>query len=288
MRSLLSITAILFAVIVNAQTIIIPLDTNSVTIDGSMNVSEWQHARASTIKINVNDSIAVYYKYYQGSIYIAFTGKLESANSLFPEILIDVKNKRGVGWVNDQWWLHVSATDCEHNGAYGIYDNCKVIQPGWEAAPNFSSGNPITDTVEIKVPFAKVGFDINTMDTIGLAFVATNTATVFKLFPQTADRNKPETWAKAIFSKTMTNVKMSKGMDMLKLYPNPVKTELFLNGLVAGDKVVLYDAIGRTLQRLVVNEKVLSINMEDLIKGTYFIEVSNADSNRKFQKVVKQ
>lgn len=288
MKSLLSIAAILCVITVNAQTLIIPLDTNSVTIDGSLNVSEWQYARASTIKVNAIDSITVYCKYYQGSIYFAFTGKLESANSLFPEVLLDVKNKGGATWVNDQWWLHVSATDCEHDGAYGIYDNCKVTQPEWEAGPNFSPGNPITDTVEIKVPFSKIGFDINTMDTIGLAFVATNTATVFKLFPAAADRNKPETWAKAIFSKTMTSVKMSHEKKVLKIYPNPAQTKLFIRELLTGDRVVLYDMMGRTLQSILVKDPQFSINMQGLVAGTYIIEITEANGNRKFQKIVKQ
>ncbi len=186
-----------------AQPIEFPYDTAAITIDGHLAVNEWRYAHSIKIGISSADSILVLYKHDMNVMYFAYAGKLESSNALFPEVLVDPQNAKSSAWTSDQWWLHVSATDCENKGGYGVYSNCAVTQPGWEGGPNFTSGAPYTDTVEIKIPFSKTGFDIVTQDSMGIALLVTNTFSIFRLFPYTANRNIPSTWTTATFSKVL-------------------------------------------------------------------------------------
>lgn len=288
MKLLLPAMMMLFGGIASAQDIVVPLDTNTVTVDGVLNAAEWQNAATATINVNSTDNITVRYKYYQGTMYFVFTGKLESANALFPEVLIDAKNQGGSMWMNDQWWLHVSATDCEHNGAYGVYDNCQTVQTGWEGAPNFTAGAPMTDTVEMSVSFAKVGFDIATMDTMRIAFVVTNTANIFKLYPSAADRNIPATWATAVFSKTAAGVEEQIVEDIAFVYPNPVQNTLYIKSNEAGVKVLLCDVTGCVVQQQITSEKVHTIDMCTMPAGLYIVSIENAAGMHSYHKVVKQ
>lgn len=184
-----------------AQAIHFPLDAAPVTIDGVMNTSEWTNANSIGIPVSATDTVRVKFKHDGMAMYFAFYGKLQTANALFPEVLTDGANVGGSSWVAGQWWLHVSATDCENQGGYGIYNNCKTVQPDWEGAPNFIMTGPPTDTVEMRVPFSKVGFDPATMESMGMMMLVTNTATIFQGYPAAADRNMPATWGKATFGK---------------------------------------------------------------------------------------
>ncbi len=280
--------ACLFALPATAQHIVFPLDNTQVSIDGALQNAEWEYARKAVIPTNVPDSITVLYKHDNTAMYFAFAGKLESANALFPEILMDAANAGGASWSNGQWWLHVSATDCEHNGAYGVYDDCKLIQPGWEAGPNFTAGAPATDTVEIRIPFAKVGFNTATMDTMGIAFVATNTANVFELFPATANRNQPATWAKATFSKIPADVSATEDKKRVVVYPNPVTDDVFIEGLEGEGEIVITDLFGRTILSHFTTDRTAKIALQHLAKGWYIIKVANMHSGNHSYKIYRK
>lgn len=278
----------LFAIPATAQHIVFPLDSSPVSIDGTMQNAEWQHAHKAVIPVNTSDSVSVLYKHDNTAMYFAFAGKLESANALFPEILTDAANAGGASWSNGQWWLHVSATDCEHNGAYGVYDDCKLIQPGWEAGPNFTAGAPVTDTVEIKIPFAKVGFNTATMDTMGIAFVATNTANVFMLFPASANRQQPATWAKATFSQIPADVSVVENRKKIVVYPNPVTDQIFIGGLDDGEEVTITDLSGKTILSHVATGSITKISLQQLVPGWYIIKVANVYGGNLNCKIYKE
>lgn len=272
---------------VAAQHIVFPLDTNSITIDGVLQTQEWQHAAVAALTINATDTVYVRYKHDNLAMHFAFTGKLESANALFPEVLTDGTNAGGTSWVNGQWWFHVSATDCDNNGGYGVYNNCQATQPDWKGGPNFTQGMPITDTVEISIPFAKVGFNLTTMDTMGIAFLVTNTATIFKLFPTTADRNQPATWTKAIFSKVPANVGVSTIAEEIVMYPNPAKEGFYINGLTAGATVKIIDIMGKVCAEAVANKTTQFVSMEGLVTGIYIVEVTTLEGVKQYLKLQK-
>lgn len=270
-----------------AQHIVFPLDTNSITIDGVLQTQEWQHAAIAAIAVSSTDTVYVRYKHDNMAMHFAFTGRLESANALFPEVLMDGANVGGAHWVNGQWWFHVSATDCDNNGGYGVYNNCLATQPDWKGGPNFTPGMPITDTVEITIPFAKAGFNTATMDTMGIAFLVTNTATVFKLFPTAADRNQPATWAKATFSKVPAGIVQIGAASDILMYPNPATEQLYVDGVTIGSTVNITDAAGRLCIAIVATESKQMISLHGWSNGMYIVEVKNPTGAKQYRKIQK-
>lgn len=266
-------TAALFYNTSSAQGITIPYNTAPVTIDGIMNVNEWDKTGRVAIPVSATDSVNVYYKHDMTALYFAFTGKLESANALFPEVLIDPQHAKGNAWTNGQWWFHVSATDCENNGGYGVYNNCKAVQPDWEGANNFVTGAPYTDTVEIKIPFSKINFNPATQNEMGIAFMVTNTATTFKLWPATADKSVPDTWSGAVISKFPVGITETHEAKNIKIYPNPSVTSLSIEGIDKGHEVRLTDITGRVVMQQHYTGGPL--NIAALLPGTYLVQVYN-------------
>jgi hypothetical protein len=259
-----------------AQTLAIPYHPAPVSVDGNLQASEWAGARQVYIRLSAEDSIAVLMKHDMAALYLAFSGNLESANALFPEVLLDPQLSRGNSWVDGQWWLHVSATDCEHNGAYGIYTNCKLVQPGWEAGPNFSSGPPATDTVELRIPFNTIGFNPMTQDTMGFALLATNTVSIWRAWPAAADRNIPATWCPAVLSKPGAGALPAVGNAGPALFPNPATTSLTvarLPGAGIAKQVVLTDAAGRVCYRGASAESSITVPVSGLPAGLYFLSL---------------
>jgi hypothetical protein len=271
MKSLLLLGAtMLYSSIIYAQGITIPYDAATVTVDGIMNTNEWAKAARTAIPVSATDSVNVYYKNDGTALYFAYTGKLESANALFPEILIDPQLAKGSLWTNGQWWFHVSATDCENNGAYGVYNNCQLIQPDWEGANNFVAGAPYTDTVEIRIPFSKINFNPATQSEMGIVFLVTNTASIWKLWPSTADRNIPSTWSGATVSKFPLVVN-EPAPAIIKIYPNPAQTSIMFEGIMADSEIKLADVTGRVVVAQYYTGQPLTIS--SLLPGVYNVQV---------------
>jgi hypothetical protein len=184
-------------VLLNAQTpFCIPYGNASV-IDGHITAGEWSDADSVEIIINASQKVMVKYKHDNANFYFVFLKNLESAMRM-PEVVMDINNSKSATWQSDDWWFHVSGTDCESNGSPNNYSNCQPVQPGWEGVPNMSSGPPYTDTVEIRISFTKVGLTLPTHSVIGLAFDVTNTFSAWNFWPSGANINSPATWATAI------------------------------------------------------------------------------------------
>lgn len=261
-----------------AQHIEFPLDTNTVTIDGVMNASEWQNAETILINVNTAETVQVMFKHDNNAMYFAYSGKLESANALFPEVLLDPQNIGGNSWSNGQWWFHVSATDCEDSTNYGIYNNCMAVQPDWQGAPNFTMGAPMTDTVEIRIPFSKVGFSTATMDTMGISMMVTNTVSAYHLYPTTADRNMPNTWAKATFSKVYAGISSLQEKPLPIIFPNPVKNELHVDMRNATGDMTITDITGAVQYHSDDIKGRITIPVAHLAAGTYLVHIMSEQS----------
>jgi hypothetical protein len=267
------------------QVIIFPFNKTPVTIDGTINQSEWQNANSVKIAVNTSDTVLVQFQHDSTNMYFAFSGKLESANALFPEVLFDADHLHGANWVNGQWWFHVSATDCENNGGYGIYTNCSGVQPGWQGAPNFTAGSPYTDSVEIKIPFSKAGVNLAN-DTIGISFVVTNTATIFKPWPSTADKDVPATWGHAVFSKFPVGIKPVKEVRPT-IFPNPVADVLSISGIQPGTTATILDLSGKVLLSASTSAGNTQVPVSHLAAGTYLLKIVDGAGVVSMQQVVK-
>jgi hypothetical protein len=274
--------------VANSQVLVFPYDAAVVSIDGTITANEWQNAATAKIPVSGTDTVIVLYKHDQNALHFAFMGKLESANALFPEVLMDPHNQRTSNWINGQWWFHVSATDCENNGAYGVYNNCLGTQPGWTAGPNIAMGAPYTDTMEITIPLTKIGYSAATDDTIGIALLVTNTMTIYKMFPITADRNSPVTWAKAILGNTTTsipNVEGKRGTSLIA--PNPAKDHLSLESTEEA-AYEIYDLNGKVLSTGLAQSGKTLIDVAGFPPAVYTLKLTFKDSTTETIKFCKQ
>lgn len=288
MKKLLSLSIVLLSLNVHtARAVIIPYDIAPVTIDGVWNHSEWHNADRIAIPVSATDSVVVHMKHDMTAMYFVFTGKLESANALFPEILFDPQEAKGSAWTGGQWWMHVSATDCESNGKYGDYGNCKAVQPDWQGAPNFTMGAPYTDTVEIKIPFSKIGFNPATQNTMGIAFVVTNTATIWKLWPATADEEVPSTWSQAVVSKFPVGINENQTSKKITVSPNPAFDQVTLNGLEKDAVITIYDVTGKPLTKHTATSNTMSIDCSHWSTGIYLAEIKTK-TGITVEKIIRQ
>jgi len=205
--------------ITTAQTTInFPCGTTP-TIDGVLNPNEWNDA--DTIEINGLNTIQVYFKHDDNNLYFAFDGPLESSNVRFPEIMFDLNNDKTNIWQMDDWWFHVSATDCEYQGQPANYDSCSLVRPNWTAVSNILPGGGITDFIEIQIPLSTLGLDLANIDTIGIAFNVTNTFNVWEYWPAGADINQPSTWANATVLCQPLDYPKIKEINNILIFPNP-------------------------------------------------------------------
>ncbi len=246
-----------------------------VNIDGEMNSIEWDDSDSLDINFSNNTKkVRVYYKHDGYNLLACYKGDLESANVRFPEILLDIEFDRSNIFQQDDWWFHVSTTDCEYKGRYGHYVNCELERPNWEAVNNIIIGEPITDLVEISIPFSTINLNINTVDTIGISFLITNTANAFHHWPNGAHRLYPLTWGKAVFDKTGLGLFNSK-LEQFQVFPNPSNDKVYLklNSIrISGNEseIIIYTIQGRKVLQCKYKEEGLDIS--DLSSGLYYVQ----------------
>ena len=255
-----------------AQVIYIPYAA-APQIDGTIKGNEWINAGSTDISINANTAgIEVLFQHDNSNLYIAYLGNLQTAGFKFPEVLIDVNNHKSTVWMSDDWWFHVSATDCEYQGTHSNYDSCMLIRPNWTAAPNFHNG-PVVDTVEIAIPFSTIGFNINTMDTMGISF-AVNDFIIWEYWPVMADINNPSTWGHAVFGMTTGLREVQKQDAFVHLFPNPSTDGRFT---LSSDhpmkgELVVYNVLGKVvLSKVLSGAKREVVDLGELEGGMYVV-----------------
>jgi hypothetical protein len=255
-------------------TICIPYGAPSV-IDGNISIGEWSDADTVQITVSVNKKVTVKYKHDSLNLYLAYCKNLESALR-FPEVVMDINNDKSTSWMADDWWFHVSATDCESNMTPNNYSNCLAVQPGWQAIPNMVSGPPYTDTIEIKIPFVKVGINLHTNDTIGLAFDVTNTSTIWNYWPLGSVINNPSTWANAVFCATTVGLNDLNFNRHTKIFPNPFssQTTFQTNILINNATLTVYNSQWQTVQQILnITGQTVTISRDNLSSGLYFVQL---------------
>ena len=167
-----------------------------VTVDGVLAAGEWNDAMTRRFAVGDHMEITVMTKHDGSNLLAAWRYEFLDAEHLcIPEILIDVGNDKAGTWSSDDWWFHVSGTDCEAHGTYEVWNDCSVVQPDWEGVPNFALGPnpPILDTFEIRIPFVKLG--IAAGDVIGLAFRAEYVQYQYGFWPPEAVIESPASWS---------------------------------------------------------------------------------------------
>lgn len=194
---------------------------------------------------------------------------------------MDINHDRHATWQGDDWWFHVSATDCEAQGKSAFFDNCQKIRPHWIAEPNFSPGGSTVDSIEIQIPFSTIQLNFLNTDTIGLTFNVNNSFNAYEYWPLGADINSPASWGKATFGQgPSTSIDKKIKKEELKIYPNPSNGELILSlpEGVGNEQyfLCLYNLQGAliTRQSIRFNNGVHHFHQDDIISpGTYLLRL---------------
>ncbi|HUV29627.1 MAG TPA: CRTAC1 family protein [Acidobacteriota bacterium] len=170
-----------------------------VVMDGTLDPGEWSDAVLRQFTVDNWVDVTVMIKHDGTNLLAAYHYVFRQEENLcLPEMLIDVGNDKTEHWMSDDWWFHVSASDCEAHGTYDLYNDCSVVQPDWEGIPNFPMvpDPPPLDTFEIRIPLTKIGVAVG--DAIGLAFRAEWVPTIYGYWPADAAVESPATWGTAI------------------------------------------------------------------------------------------
>ncbi len=247
-------------------------------IDGIYSVQEWADADTASIDLLDGRSLLVRYKKDASALYFLFSGPIASYSNyyaMFPEVSIDGAFNKSELWQCDDQWFHVSYTDCSSIGAPDIYTNCVVTQPDWIGIPNFSmSLNP--DTIEMKIPFAKLGINEAYADTIGICFMGNTTQGSWRMWPKTADKFKPSTWAKAILEHSV-----SVHNTEIKAF----EPEIFIDNINHNIRIIckdenlsknsyfLFNVRGKEIIRGMFNTEIYSLDSKDLRSGIYILSI---------------
>jgi len=256
------------------------------TVDGVVSPGEWDMAPSVAIGTAPGDTCRVAVLTDFTGAYFAFMGHLESSNALFPEVLLDTQHDRTPAWNADDHWFHVSATDCHHQGDYGVYDDCLLVQPDWTGMQNLTPGAPITDTVEIAIPWSKLGLATpEEGDSMGMCLLVTNTASSWRLWPDGASRFAPDTWGHLVVP-FWNSVAEQDADPSMRLWPDPADREvnLAMPGIKGPVQVHLFDLDGRLVWSQVLSLPA-QIPVQALPAGTYVCEVWTDDGQRTARRV---
>lgn len=173
----------------------------TITVDGKNADKEWADANQASITLPGSKTITIFYKHDEANLLFAFTG-FDKEDSWYPEILIDPQFDRAEQWQKDDWWFHVSYSDCASRGRYNDYSTCRLKTDFWTAynCGINGSGDGIGHPAifEVEIPFKTLELEPNNQKEIGLAFNVTDTETLYHFFPVTAKMERPTTWAKAV------------------------------------------------------------------------------------------
>jgi len=75
-------------------------------------------------------------------------------------------------------------------------------------------------------------------------------------------------------------------LDNVKLFPNPVKNELYITSSQIIDKLIVIDINGRVLNSIEISTTNYSLDVSKLTKGVYFLEIQSSES-KSVKKFVK-
>jgi len=171
------------------------------SIDGLFTGPEWDGAATVEFTAAAADvRVRVHLKHDGESLFVGFEYPEYPAGELvIPEILIDPDNGKAAMWESDDWWFHVSAQDCEAQGAHDDYSRCGVSRAEWSGRPNFLPGShsvPL-DAIEIQISLDLAQLAPGRV--FGLALtVAAWPSEARGYWPERATIENPSTWGEAV------------------------------------------------------------------------------------------
>ncbi len=73
----------------------------------------------------------------------------------------------------------------------------------------------------------------------------------------------------------------------IKVIPNPTSGVFFLTGLIAGDVIEIYKAVGEKVNQAIASDSVVSFDMTDFPVGIYYITVTNENTVTKTKMIIR-
>jgi hypothetical protein len=275
------IISAIVATTLSAQAVIGIPQSAGAAIDGEIKSTEWQLAAITSLIQSNGDTTWILMQHDGANLYFAFYGNLQKGQVVFPEVLMDINHSRSSSWESDDWWFHVSATDCDYQGAYGNFDSCALQRPNWEAVPNYTTGLPYTDSIEVKIPFSTLNYSFIPMDTIGLALVLSNTVNIFDSWPGSASHLQPGTWSEAVLLPWLST--SEKAVEEWSVYPNPAHESISISfGMLNGPaQLKVYTTNGQLIvQRSLLLNRSDRTSAELLLdRGIYILELESMGHN---------
>ena len=167
-------------------------------LDGQVELAEWCDASGVRFCAQADLEVQVLFKHDATYLYFAFVYGANAAGALvMPEIALDPALDHATAWAADDWWFHVSGSDCEAKGRFDVYTACAIDHGDWSGVPNFalSQNPPPIDAFEIRLPLKKIGVSVG--DSLGIAFSVLYGADRRSSWPFEAAFDSPATWAHA-------------------------------------------------------------------------------------------
>ena len=199
------LVGISFAVPSPIQREVIRIPSGSpIAVDGKVSANEWDDSKFVMLPVAKNWIVPVRFKHDTENLYFEFESVKRGSQRLFPEILIDQKNRKSETWEPGEGWLHVSNNLCEGNGKPNVYTKDGVFQCG-HTKPGWAGNNPPeadTEVVEVRVSFAKLGLTAQAGTRFGIAFDMTDATGDKKqrwfFWPREARLESPKSWGDAV------------------------------------------------------------------------------------------
>lgn len=168
-----------------------PIEVDGIVADG-----EWDDATPFAIEAGADWTVPVGIKHDGEAlllVYASFQPPAAPPFAVFPELMVDVGLDAGDALERDDFWFHVSATDCSATGALDEYEGCVPDARDWDAN-NFPQGSLI-DLVEIRIPLQTLGLDLAAPRDVGLLLRLSDTQGFATQWPDDGDAEVPATWA---------------------------------------------------------------------------------------------
>jgi hypothetical protein len=178
------------------------------TIDGQVSTGEW--ATANLVRFSFED---VRGDSVTANIWLMHDGESLQAAYVFegkrdgiwcaPELFIDSDNDRSPTLRPDDWWFHVSGSDCAAAGRFDDYSTC-TWSADWKTGPKPAErgDGARLDAFEVRIPFSKLR--VGAGSEIGLGFQVMHSARVSgewiigtAFWPPHGSPDSPATWETA-------------------------------------------------------------------------------------------
>ncbi len=187
---------------VGAEPLRIPFGVAPV-VDGAFTTAEWRDAvTVEFVAAAGAVHVRVHLVHDVTRLYVAFEYVENPGGELvIPEILVDPDNAKASAWQADDWWFHVSAQDCDAQGAYDDYSrsHCGITRALWAGMPNFAPDphSVPLPAIEVQIPLAMV--PLSTGAAFGLSLTVNAWPSDTRgYWPDAAEIRSPATWGEAI------------------------------------------------------------------------------------------